>query len=106
MKLFLVPLLLVLASCASTASLDQKIYAADQGVTTIVVSTDAALKAKLITPAQAQSVSTIVHQVDPLLDAARAANAANNPASATSTLNLVNTLLAGLKAYVPPTPTQ
>lgn len=82
-------------------SLDQQILAADQAVTTIVTATDQALLAKIITPAQAQSVSTIAHQVDPLLDAAKAASAAGNASSASSTLTLVNALIAGLQAYVP-----
>lgn len=96
----------MLASCKSTSvSIDQQIYAADKTVDAVVVSTDAALKAKLITAAQAQSVSTIAHQVNPLLDAARAANEAGNSASATSTMTLVTKLLAGLQAYVPTVPT-
>lgn len=98
----------ILANCTttSTASIEQKIYEANAGVTAIISSTDAALNAKLITKAQAQSVSTIAHQVDPLLDAAKAANEAGNAASANSTLTLVTKLLAGLQAYVPATPTQ
>lgn len=76
---------------------------ADQAVATILVSTDAALKAQLITAAQAQSVSTIAHQVDPLLDSAKAAVAAANLPSASSTMTLVNSLLAAMQAYVPAT---
>jgi hypothetical protein len=96
-----------LASCTTTtASLQQQIYTADKTVDAIVVSADAAWKANLITVAQAQSVSTIAHQVNPLLDAAKAANEAGNSASASSTMTLVTKLLAGLQAYVPTTPTQ
>lgn len=101
----LAPLLLLsLSSCKglNAPTIDQQILAADQAVTTILTATDSALLAKLITPAQAKSVSTIAHQVDPLLDAAKAANAAGNAPSASSTLTLVNALLAGLQAYVPP----
>ena len=105
MKTFALILILALVGCASIGlgkpSLDQQILAADQAVITIITATDSALLAKLITPAQAQSVSTIAHQVDPLLDAAKAASAAGNASSASSTLTLVNALIAGLQAYVP-----
>lgn len=93
----------MLVSCA-TQSPAQQILNADNSVTAIVTATDAALNAHLITPAQAQSVSTIAHQVNPLLDSARAAVTANDTAGASKTLNLVNALLAGLQAYVPPPP--
>lgn len=96
-----------MAACKTApAAIDQQIYAADKTVDAVILSTDAALKANLITAAQAQSVSTIAHQVNPLLDAAKAANEAGNSASASSTLTLVTKLLAGLQAYVPTTPTQ
>lgn len=91
-----------IVGCATT-TLDQKILAADQAVTVVETSADAALRAKLITPAQAQSVSTIAHQINPLLDSAKAASAASDTAGATKTLTLINSLLAGLNAYVPPT---
>jgi len=97
---------LCLASCTTTttANITQQIYVADQAVTSIVNSTDAALNAKLITKAQAQSVSTIAHQVAPLLDSARVAVEASDTAGATKTMQLVNSLLAGLQAYVPKAP--
>ena len=101
-KLAAACVLLALGACATTQSIDQRIVAADRAVTLVLISTDDALNAHLITAAQAQTVSTIAHQVDPLLNAARAASAQNNQAAADSTMNLVNTLLAGLKAYVPP----
>lgn len=105
MKRFIPLLVLLFVGCATTgASLDHQIYAADQAVTTIVTGTDAAYNAKLITKAQAQSVSTIAHQVNPLLDAARAALAMNDTASASKTMALVAALLAGLQAYVPAAP--
>jgi hypothetical protein len=94
-------LLLALSACA-TQSLEQKILTADRSVTAILAGTDGALNSHLISSAQAQSVSAIAHQVNPLLDSARAAAAANDPANASRTLNLVNSLLAGLGAYVPP----
>jgi hypothetical protein len=101
----LLPLLSLLASCQTTApSIDSQILAADNAVTAIVASTDTALVAKLITAAQAQSVSVIAHQVDPLLDAAKAASAVGNASSANASLTLVNTLLAGLSAYIPKAP--
>jgi hypothetical protein len=100
-RLPLVLSLLLLCSCA-TQSIDQQILAADRTMTVVLTSTDAALNANLITASQAQSVSTIAHQVDPLLDSARAANAAADATGATKTLALVNSLLAGLQAYVPP----
>lgn len=93
--------LILLCSCA-TQSLDQKILAADRTVTAVLTGTDAALNANLITAAQAQSVSTITHQISPLLDSAKAANAAGDTAGATKTQKLVDALLAGLSAYVPP----
>lgn len=82
-------------------TIDNQLFAVNQTVTAVETGTDQALNAHLITPAQAQAVSTIVHQVNPLIDAARAAETANDPASANKTLNLINTLLAGLQAYVP-----
>jgi hypothetical protein len=106
MKTVIFALMLAFSGCAqlglSKPSIDQQILTADQAVTIILTATDNALLAKIITPAQAQSVSTIAHQVDPLLDAAKAANAAGNASSASSTLTLVNALIAGLQAYVPP----
>jgi hypothetical protein len=84
------------------SNLDAKILAADRAVTTVLTATDGALNAHLITAAQAQSVSTITHQISPLLDSAKAANAASDTAGATQTMNLVNALLAGLQAYIPP----
>ena len=97
--------LVVLASCATTSTdLNHQIYVADQAVTSVVSSTDAALNAHLITKKDAQAVSTIAHQVVPLLDSARVAVAANDTAGAGKTLALVNSLLAGLQAYVPKAP--
>lgn len=103
LRLILLPILLILCSC-TTQSLDQKILAADRTVTIVLTSTDAALNANLITNSQAQSVSTITHQISPLLDSAKAASAASDTAGANKTMTLVNALLAGLQAYVPPTP--
>jgi hypothetical protein len=71
-------------------------------VTVVLTATDQALNANLITNEQAKSVSTITHQISPLLDSAKAANAVSDTAGATKTMNLVNALLAGLQAYVPP----
>lgn len=104
-RLLLLLTLSLLSSCATlTASnIDAKILAADQTMAAVLTATDSALNANLITAAQAQSVSTIAHQVDPLLDSARAATAAADTAGATKTMTLVNALLAGLAAYVPPT---
>jgi hypothetical protein len=98
--------LAALPSCSLLApqSVDSKLYAANQVVTSIELGTDQALKAGLITSTQAQSVSTIVHQVNPLIDSVRAAEAANNPTAANQTMNLIDSLLAGLQAYVPPAP--
>lgn len=101
LRLLLTLTLTLLPSCA-TQSLDQKILAADRTVTVVLTSTDAALNANLITAAQAQSVSTIAHQLNPLLDSAKAASDASDTAGATKTMNLVNALLAGMQAYVPP----
>jgi hypothetical protein len=94
---------LIVVACATAPTLDSSLYTATQTVTAVEASTDAAYKAGLITKAQAQSVSTIAHQVNPLIDSARAAEKAD-PTGATNTLALVNVLLAGLQAYVPPTP--
>lgn len=99
------PLLLGLVSCATTAlGINQQIYVADQAVTSIVSSTDAALNAKLISKKDAQAVSTIAHQVAPLLDSARVAVVAGDTAGASKTMDLVNSLLKGLQAYVPAAP--
>jgi hypothetical protein len=90
-----------LASCASNA-FDVRLKQANDSVTAVVRTTDLALNARAITADQAQAVSTIAHQVGPLLDAAQAAEAVNDP-TADAKLNAVNDILAGLKAYVPPT---
>lgn len=82
-------------------SFDSKLFAVNQTVTAVETGTDAALQAKVITVAQARSVSAVLHQVNPLIDAAKAAESANDPASANKTLTLINALLAGLSAYVP-----
>lgn len=73
-------------------------------MTLVEASTDTAFRNGLMTVNQAEAVSAIAHQVNPLLDAARAASQAADPAQANKTLALVNQLLAGLKAYVPPPP--
>lgn len=104
----LLPLLILslLSSCTffQTSTVDEKILAADRTVTAVLLATDSALNAHLITPAQAKSVSAITHQVIPLLDSAKAASDAADTAGADKTMTLVNSLLAGLKAYVPPPP--
>jgi hypothetical protein len=85
-------------------STEAQILSAYQTVDAVIVSADAAYNAKLITKAEGQAVANIAHQVVPILDAAKAANAANDTANANKAMNLVNTLLAGLKAYVPTQP--
>lgn len=102
-KLLLLLPLLALASCA-TQSIDEQILTANRTVTLIEASTDAAFRNGVITVNQAEAVSTIAHQVNPLLDSARAASRAANPTEANKTLALVQQLLAGLQAYVPPPP--
>lgn len=102
LRFSLLSLLLLLPAC-TTQSLDQRILAADRTVTVVLTATDSALNANLITAAQAQSVSTITHQISPLLDSAKAANAAGDASGATKTEALVDALLASLQAYVPPT---
>lgn len=103
MKTLLIFCIAVLVGCATLQpqSIDSKIYAANQTVTAIEQGTDLALKQGIITSAQAQSVSTVAHQINPLIDSVRAAEAANNPTAANQTMNLINSLLAGLQAYVP-----
>lgn len=92
-----------LAGCQLLArqSIDSKLYAANQVVISVEIGTDQALNAGLITAAQARAVSVVAHQVNPLIDSVRAAEAANNPTAANQTMNLINSLLAGLQAYVP-----
>jgi hypothetical protein len=102
MKCFIPLISILLLGACATQSLDQRILAADRTVTVVLTGTDSALNANLITAAQAKSVSTITHQISPLLDSARAANAAGDTAGATKTQTLVESLLAGLTAYVPP----
>jgi hypothetical protein len=50
----------------------------------------------------ANKAITIAHQINPLLDSAAAAAASGDAAGATKTMTLINSLLAGLQAYVPP----
>lgn len=100
--LLLLPLIALLASCQAT-SFDARLKQANDSVTGVVNVTDTALNAHAISADQATAISTIAHQVAPLLDAAQAAEAANDPTADTK-LNAVNEILAGLKAYVPPTP--
>lgn len=103
MKHLLFAAALALCACSSITpqSIDSKLYAANQTVVAVEQGTDDALKAGLITAAQAQAVSTVAHQINPLIDSVRAAEAANNPTAANQTMNLIDSLLAGLKAYVP-----
>lgn len=101
MKTLLPFLLITMLVGCTTVPLDRQIYNADRGVTLVLQSTDAALLNHVITAAQAQSVSTITHQVTPLLDSAKAAVTVSDVAGATKTMKLVNALLAGLSAYVP-----
>jgi hypothetical protein len=100
-RLYILPLILLALSACATQSLDQKLLTANRSVTAILAGTDGALNSHLISSAQAESVSVIAHQVNPLLDSAKAAADANDPANANRTLNFVNSLLAGLGAYVP-----
>jgi len=103
-RLILAIAVAALASCTllQTQTMQSQIDTANKAVTLVLTTTDSALQAKLITKAQAQSVSTIAKQIEPLLDSAAAAAAASDSAGATKTMTLVNSLLAGLKAYVPP----
>lgn len=92
-----------LSSCA-TQTVDEQILSANRTVTLVEASTDAALLNHAISVQQAQAVSTIAHQINPLLDSARAASRAADTAQVNKTLALVQQLLAGLAAYVPPAP--
>lgn len=104
-KYILPCLALALLTACATQPLDRQILNADKGVTAVLTATDSALNAHIISVKQAESVSAITHQVNPLLDSARAAVAANDTAAADKTMKLVNALLAGLAAYVPPVQT-
>lgn len=101
----LFPLLGLLASCSTNpwqpASIEGDILVADHGITVIETNVDAAFLAGKITKQQAQAVSMIAHQINPLLDSARAAVIAKDQSGATRTMQLVNALLGGLVAYVP-----
>lgn len=101
-RLIALSALLLLTACASQ-SFDAHLLTVNKGVTIVLQSTDSALNAHVISSKQAEAVSAVVHQVNPLLDSAKAANDANDKANADKTLRLIDTLLAGLKAYVPPT---
>lgn len=105
LRLLLLLPLLALASCTTTGTVAEQLLAANKTVTLVEASTDAALLNHLITPQQAQAVSAIAHQVNPLLDSARAAADVEDVAGANKTLALVNELLTGLQAYVPPATT-
>lgn len=104
MKKLLIIGLALLCGCTllQQQSFDSKLFAVNQTVTAVETGTDAALTAHLITAPQARAVSTVLHQINPLIDAAKAAENANDPTSANKTLTLINALLAGLQAYVPP----
>lgn len=84
-------------------NIDSEIDTANKAITLIEYNTDAALLAGRITKDQAQSVSAILHQINPLLDAAHAAVTLQDTAGATKAMDLVNSLLAGLSAYIPST---
>jgi hypothetical protein len=103
-KLFLLVPLLLLAGCTllQKQTMQTQVDNANKAITLVLTTTDQAYQAKLITKPQAQSVSTIAHQINPLLDSAAAAAASGDAAGATKTMTLINSLLAGLQAYVPP----
>jgi hypothetical protein len=104
MKLTLTAALCLFALTAcQTLNVDRNIHAANQGITIVLTSTDKALNAHRISSKQAESVSKIAHQVNPLLDAAKAASDAGDKAGASKTLKLADKILAALDAYVPPT---
>jgi endonuclease III len=94
--------LALLVACKAVP-IDTQIHRANQSVTVVLTSTSSALNAHLISSKQAEAVSNVAHQVNPLLDSAKAASDANDPEQADKTLRLVNSLLAALGAYVPPT---
>ena len=95
--------LISLLACA-TVNLPAAVDDANKAVTIILTSTDAAYNAKLITKKQGEAVSIVARQIEPLLDSAAAAAAAGDTAGANKTMTLINALIAGLNAYVPPVP--
>lgn len=93
--------MLAIPGCATTA-LPTQLVLAKQGEDIVIRNTDASLKAGLINATQAESVSNIAHQVDPLMETAQAAIVAGDTVGATKTLQLINALLAGLQTFLPP----
>ncbi len=100
--------LMAVTACASltisNASVQNQILNADKAITLATTSIDTALTQGLISKANAQSASTILYQVNPLLDSAKAAATAGDTAGATNTLNLVNKLLSALQTYATEAP--
>jgi predicted component of type VI protein secretion system len=94
-------LALLVAGCASLDA-NRTIHATNQGVTVVLTTTDAALNAHRISSKQAAAVSSVAHQIVPLLDSAKAASDAGDKAGANRALKLADQLLAALDAYVPP----
>ncbi len=101
-KSFLVGCMMLVASACAHLTVDQRIHATNQGVTIVLTQTDSALRAHVITLAQAESVSGIAHKVVPVLDAAKAASDAGDAAGASRSLKLATALLAALDSYIPP----
>lgn len=77
--------------------LGERIAYADKEVQAVAEVTDRALLAKSITKAQAQQVSTILHDATPFLDAAKDAP---GEADAERNINLAIAILQGLDKFV------
>lgn len=104
----LVPVVLAVAHLSACSSLglnapqglDQQIANGDQIVKSAAQATDSAYLAHQITQAQAQQVDTMIHQVVPFLDQAKAAEQAGDTAGASKNFQLASAVLTALQTYV------
>lgn len=109
MKRLFLPLCLVLGLSAWTGcttlqhqTIEARLLQANQGVTIAINGVDGALNMHSISSSQAEPVSKVAHQLNPLLDAARAANQEGDAAGASKALDLIDALIRGLAVYAPP----
>lgn len=102
LRIFLVALLTLLASCAQLGlapaqSFDQKLAYAYGTHTAVLQAATSALTAKVITVDDAKQVATLADQSRALLDAARIAG---DPTEASNKLLLATAILTQLQAYL------
>lgn len=103
-RLLLLPLLLVLCSCAQLGitkaqSFDQKLAYAEQVDTAVLTASTASLRAQQISSSDHEHVITIADQAKGLIDSAKLLST-TDPAGANAKLALATSVLTQLQQYL------